>query len=142
MRQPDLDTDSFRQSLLKYGIGCIFRQNGQGRIYGVTFIDYSNRTILNGSRLGKEFSANTFNDLFKDSLERNIERAVINKSPVVTNRSGQFTESFGVPQSAGSDSLNIGLLEQHGPDFEAETFAREKEKEEEIRRKKQKRRRM
>lgn len=142
MKQPDLDIESFRQSLLKHGIGCIFRQNGQGRIYGVTFIDYSNRTILNGSRLGKEFSANTFNDLFKDSPERNIERAVINKSPVVTNRSGQFTESFGVPQSAGSDSLNIGLFEQHGPDFEAENFAREKEKEEEIRRKKQKRRRM
>ncbi len=128
MRQPDLDTDSFRQSLLKQGIGCIFRQNGQGRIYGVTFIDYSNRTILNGSRLGKEFSANTFNDLFKDSPERNIERAVINKSPIVTNRSGQFTESSGVPQSTGSDSLGIGLFEQHSPDFEAENFAREKER--------------
>lgn len=38
-----------------------------GRIYGVTFIDHENRTVLNGSRLGKDFSANVFNDLFSGS---------------------------------------------------------------------------
>ena len=32
-----------------------FRENEDGRIYGVTFIDHGNRTVLNGSRLGKEF---------------------------------------------------------------------------------------
>ena len=49
------------------GIDVLFRQNDTDRIYGVTFIDHENRTVLNGSRLGKEFSANVFNDLFSGS---------------------------------------------------------------------------
>ncbi|KAA6305376.1 hypothetical protein EZS27_042973, partial [termite gut metagenome] len=53
-------------------IGVVFRENEAGRIYGVTFIDYQNRTVLNGSRLGKEFSANVFNELFdNNSKQRN-----------------------------------------------------------------------
>ncbi|NDV97075.1 hypothetical protein D0T84_19510 [Dysgonomonas sp. 521] len=50
-----------------------------------------------------------FNGLFKDSPERNIERTAINKSQSETNRPGQFTESYGVPQSADSDSSNISI---------------------------------
>lgn len=46
------------------GIDVLFRQNDSGRIYGVTFIDHDTRTVMNGSRLGKEFSANVFNDAF------------------------------------------------------------------------------
>lgn len=44
----------------------VFRRNDNGRIYGVTFIDHDSRVVLNGSRLGKEFSANVFNDLYSD----------------------------------------------------------------------------
>ena len=55
------------QELKKKGIDVLFRQNDTGRIYGVTFIDHENRTVLNGSRLGKDFSANVFNDLFSGS---------------------------------------------------------------------------
>lgn len=46
------------------GVDVLFRQNDAGRIYGVTFIDHDTRTVMNGSRLGKEFSANVFNDAF------------------------------------------------------------------------------
>ena len=55
------------QELKKKGIDVLFRQNDTGRIYGVTFIDHENRTVLNGSRLGKDFSANVFNNLFSGS---------------------------------------------------------------------------
>ena len=49
------------------GIDVLFRQNDTGRIYGVTFIDHESRTVLNGSRLGKDSSANVCNDLFTGS---------------------------------------------------------------------------
>ncbi|CDM06724.1 Putative conjugative transposon mobilization protein BF0132 [Bacteroides xylanisolvens SD CC 1b] len=52
------------QQLRKQGIDVVFRQNDSGRIYGVTFIDYDSRVVLNGSRLGKEYSANVFNERF------------------------------------------------------------------------------
>lgn len=59
--------EQFISDLKAKGIDVLFRQNDTGRIYGVTFIDHESRTVLNGSRLGKEFSANVFNDLFTGS---------------------------------------------------------------------------
>ena len=56
--------DEFRQLLKADGIDTIFRINPVGRIYGVTFIDHNAGIVANGSVLGKEFSANTFNELF------------------------------------------------------------------------------
>ena len=52
------------QQLKKQGIDVVFCQNDSGRIYGVTFIDHDSRVVLNGSRLGKEYSANVFNERF------------------------------------------------------------------------------
>lgn len=57
----------FEKNLKDKGLEVIFRQNPEGRIYGATFIDHENKAVLNGSRLGKEFSANVFNDLFRES---------------------------------------------------------------------------
>ena len=57
--------DDFRKLLKEQRIGVVFRQNEQSRIYGVSFIDYQNRAVMNGSRLGKEFSANSLNQDFR-----------------------------------------------------------------------------
>lgn len=47
--------------LKKARIDAVFRENEQGRIYGVTFIDHNRREVFNGSRMGKVFSANIYN---------------------------------------------------------------------------------
>jgi hypothetical protein len=54
----------FEKALAKQGISALFRTNNEGRIYGATFIDHEQKCVFNGSRLGKEFSANVFNDVF------------------------------------------------------------------------------
>ena len=59
-----LNRQDFEKALEKQGIFVLFRTNEQGRIYGATFIDHEQKCVFNGSRLGKEFSANFFNDLF------------------------------------------------------------------------------
>jgi len=51
-----------RAKLQAVNIDLVVRRNDQGRIYGITFIDHNDRCVFNGSRLGKEFSANVFND--------------------------------------------------------------------------------
>jgi len=53
-----------QEKLKALNIDLVLRRNDQNRIYGVTFIDHNNRCVFNGSRLGKEFSANVFNDRF------------------------------------------------------------------------------
>lgn len=58
---------TFEKELAKNGISVIFRENDEGRIYGVTFIDHQEKMVFNGSRLGKEFSANVFHSLFNEN---------------------------------------------------------------------------
>jgi hypothetical protein len=50
---------SFQYKLRENGVQAILRQNDEGRIYGVTFIDQKNKVVFNGSDLGKEYSANS-----------------------------------------------------------------------------------
>lgn len=56
----------FRVQLRDKGIDLVLRRNEAGRIYGATFIDHNSRTVLNGSALGKEFSANAIAARFPD----------------------------------------------------------------------------
>lgn len=64
MQTAGRDRALFERELMRQGIGVVFRTNEAGRIYGATFINHADKTVFNGSRLGKEFSANVFNDLF------------------------------------------------------------------------------
>ena len=61
---PHNTRDEFRRLLKADNIDAIFRINPVGRIYGVTFIDHKAGIVANGSLLGKEFSANAFDELY------------------------------------------------------------------------------
>ncbi len=59
----------FKQEIQAQDISIVFRNNDKNKIYGVTFIDNRGKNIVNGSKLGKLFSANSFNEaLNKDVL--------------------------------------------------------------------------
>ena len=47
-------------------IDAIFRRTDDGRVYGATFVDHNSRTVLNGSALGKEYAARTWDEWFKN----------------------------------------------------------------------------
>ena len=54
----------FQQELYQKGIQVIFRQNEEGRLYGVTFVDHQTKSVFNGSDLGKAYSAASFINRF------------------------------------------------------------------------------
>ena len=56
--------NDLRERLKAYHIDLYLRRNDTGRIVGVTFIDHENRCVMNGSRLGKEYSANALNERY------------------------------------------------------------------------------
>ena len=60
------DKADFIAKLKARNIDVVLRYTDEGRIYGVTFIDHNAMTILNGSQLGKEFSANAINERFNN----------------------------------------------------------------------------
>lgn len=55
--------------LEEQGLRCLIRKNDSGRIYGITFIDDTQGIALNGSRLGKGYSANRFEAYFADTTQ-------------------------------------------------------------------------
>ena len=99
------------QQLKKQGIDVVFRQNDSGRIYGVTFIDHDSRVVLNGSRLGKEYSANVFNERF---FGRNRKDAPV--------RSGNTTA--GTIHASGTAGLHAESRHRSGRGFRAGSFRR------------------
>lgn len=76
------DEISFKKQLLEQGINIVVRRNAEGRIYGITFIDHNSKTVWNGSRLGKEFSANVFNDWWSHDQKPVIKTTASEKQAV------------------------------------------------------------
>jgi hypothetical protein len=50
----------FTKTLQEQNIRVLFRENVEGRIYGITFIDNATCTVFNGSSLGKTYAAKSF----------------------------------------------------------------------------------
>jgi hypothetical protein len=73
--QSSNDEKSFTKKLQKEGINTVIRKNDKGRIYGMTFIDHGSKTVWNGSRLGKECSANAFNECWNNNLKPDDKEA-------------------------------------------------------------------
>ncbi|MEO6357251.1 MAG: hypothetical protein ABIU77_07535, partial [Ferruginibacter sp.] len=44
-------------ALNQKNIYTVLRQNAEGRLYGITFVDNQNKVVFNGSDLGKGYSA-------------------------------------------------------------------------------------
>lgn len=57
---------SFIKELDKRNIACLFRQNEQGLVYGVTFIDHNRKTVFNGRDLGKQYGAKALMERFSN----------------------------------------------------------------------------
>lgn len=136
----------FKKQLLEQGINTVARRNNEGRIYGITFIDHESRSVWNGSQLGKNLSANIFNDCWnkevtqkrKDGIHDNMKiispKSTNNRKPETekphalfdfldknrpsqTNLGLDFIESFG------------GLLPTtQGEDYEEQLFANQMKK--------------
>lgn len=54
----------FEQELKSQGIEVSFRQNENGQVYGITFVDHHSKTVFNGSDLGKGYSAKAITGKF------------------------------------------------------------------------------
>ena len=125
------DKENFVSRLREKGIDTVLRYTEEGRIYGATFIDHRMGCVLNGSRMGKELSANALQEHF------------------TLPYAGQLPVPLSVPVEAGVDMRGqsasddesmaggVGLLTSEGPavDAEEEAFIRA------MRRKKKKKKR-
>ena len=117
--------EMFVDLLKMKGIDVVFRENKAGRIYGVTFIDHNRKEVYNGSRLGKEFSANVMNNLFNNLTEnrQNIKQESRDFMPEKNNSLNDSPPAF-IPDNDTPLEQVFGILnfEQHGTDWQEEAF--------------------
>lgn len=107
--------------LKKEDIDVVFRENEAGRVYGVTFIDHNRREVFNGSRLGKDFSANVFNGLFNRWKETPETECAGHTGAELGHTHYHKTEQDNVLEQAAG----IFSLEQNpATDYEEEAFRR------------------
>lgn len=144
--------DDFIANLKEKNIDLVLRYTEDGRIYGATFIDHNTMTVLNGSRIGKEFSANALQRWFdnpeqkpvqnppdvsvpiKDTDARNDGQASSDTTQTTSqrhNQSGRNNDYDDIPSLPGLDLFHVGP----GFDADEEAFYRAMQ-----RRKKKKRR--
>lgn len=74
-----------RKRLKEYRIDLFLRRNDTGRITGATFIDHETRCVMNGSRLGKAYSANAINTQF-----------MVMKKPSICNERQTIRRKFSI----------------------------------------------
>lgn len=103
------DEINFKKQLQQQGINTIVRRNETGRIYGITFVDQTSKTVWNGSRLGKEFSANIFNDWWNNNKKPGIRN--------ISEKSGpKYSELKNISANERPDNL-FDFLSKDGSDF-------------------------
>jgi len=64
-------------------IHTILRKSSEGKLYGITFIDFKTQSVVNGSSLGKEFSAKGIQEncgMNILALERKYQNSIANNS--------------------------------------------------------------
>ncbi|UOU98223.1 relaxase/mobilization nuclease domain-containing protein [Chryseobacterium daecheongense] len=127
---------AFKKQLLEQGTATVIRKNDDGRIYGITFIDHNSKSVWNGSQLGKELSANSFNKLWHE-IETKPESSSYNSS----NNDISFEKSsehfFSNNSYEGVHGFFSSLLSSDtDKDHEEQIFASQMKKRERKRRKK------
>jgi hypothetical protein len=62
-----LSKEAFIKALADKGVFVLFRENEEGRVYGVTFVDNQNKVVFNGSDLGKAYGARSILEQFSQA---------------------------------------------------------------------------
>ncbi|WP_156309094.1 conjugal transfer protein MobB [Sphingobacterium endophyticum] len=132
------DEMSFKKKLVEQGINVVVRRNDTGRIYGITFIDHNSKTVWNGSRLGKELSANTFNDYWNNNIKSGIKEPVElqskisrpNDADLPAEEPHHFFDFLNAEKHEDGliEALGGLLPEAQGEDYEEQDFANKMKK--------------
>lgn len=109
--------EDFIRLLHGRGIDTVFRTNDEGCIYGVTFIDHNHKEVYNGSRLGKEFSANKFEQLFHSPSDIPLPQAPLFSEDIQSLHAGDLASSI-------EQAFGIFSFGENGPDPQDEALAR------------------
>jgi hypothetical protein len=109
--------NDFISHMVSNQIYPVLRQNNEGRIYGITFIDNSTRCVFNGSVLGKQYSAQGILNRFEKSTS--IEEIRVPRIPA-KEEGGDTFQSYSLhkPHSDMMQDLMEGNLDHSNTPYD------------------------
>jgi hypothetical protein len=122
------ETMEFKAQLQKQGIRILFRENAQGNIYGVTFIDNATRVVFNGSDLGKSYGAKTFLERLPADATREKEQPEILLSGITTKPEPAAQKAYPAHEQPVIERLRDTLLSVRQGEHAPDPFRRKKKK--------------
>lgn len=79
------------RALQKEKIQVVLRQNNNGIIYGITYVDHHTKCVFNGSHLGKQYSADAIQQRC-NAEEVSLKTTLELKQPSVNDKSEQISQ--------------------------------------------------
>ena len=117
MRTSPQTEEELRQRLEGQGLRAVIRKNESGRIYGITFIDDEGGCALNGSRLGKGYSANIFNGYFSNPAHNPFLDETLYGSPSVRLEPSPTAQPLQQDTEAGDNLVDELIEDMVGESF-------------------------
>lgn len=114
--------DQFKNELRKNQVMAVVRQNADGRVYGLSYIDLLDKVVFNGSDLGKGYSAGAIMDSLKFKVSDNDSATSDHASDKTETNAldNGSAKEFGTGRSLLEDLIsplenNQGVPSQFGP---------------------------
>lgn len=121
------DKERFLAEMNARGIDVVLRENEQGRIYGITFISDGLGVVANGSRLGKGYSANVFNEYFASGKNPFLEYTVPSEKALTAIDLKELEQSLTIEEETYYEEFteepNLPIT-VHGIDYKELAFQR------------------
>jgi hypothetical protein len=86
--------EQLKNELNKEKISLVLRQNKEGTIYGITYVDHKTKCVFNGSDLGKSYSAKLM-----------LERVSVNSPVVAPSLADEKKKSLPSENSSGDATI-------------------------------------
>lgn len=104
LKSPKMNMNGFVSSLERQGIVLVKRENEEGRLYGLTYVDHRSKCVFNGSSLGKEYSAKGISDRLEGESNRKRQSQIAGRS---------YLSKKNVPEKKELDHL-LDLIDKKG----------------------------
>ena len=108
------DLACLEKDLQKESIQPVVRRNEEGMVYGMTYIDYKNKVVFNGSGRDKEYSAKGVIARLAQRIVKEQETPVIQRSTRITSLPKEQKEDLNL---AGEREKSNGLETTKMNDF-------------------------
>lgn len=108
LKRPKQPFSFFIQALKKEGIAALVRQNADGIIYGITYVDHRTKCVFNGSAIGKPYSAK---GIWERCMDEDLQAGQRKNSPEKQQGKTQYPAKQNTEPTTAHDNQIVSLLE-------------------------------